>query len=601
MADISKIKTPDGTTYDIKDSTARANSGVTGVKGNAESSYRTGQVNVTPANVGAVAKAGDTMTGMLTAKANQYAESATTAGINMNNSDISNANGIYFGDTSDSAGEGLNFYRDASHWDSFYILNGTPYISVNREKGAVGTRQALYYHPPYQSGTSDIVMRSYIDRLRANRLAFLPADQIIIEKTTDGGTTWTDYGATDAQKTALFNSNGGGNIILPLLNNVKSTNCGIRITFTAMKYNVPAGTAETAKYNYWNSSYVSAQERYTSLDRFWFWLGANSDTLRIRVYRATGANSTNWVTIFDTDFGATGWSGSDWVSFSGSTFGGGTTQTGNYWNYRITFFSRMKDGSTSFASNNTQSIYEIRGYGENAWGIANSLMYRDHLYNFDGSQNATFPAKVTATGGFSGALTGNVTGNLTGTASKATADASGNTITSYYAPKSTAVTNVALATNKITKTINGTTTDVVTASTTSSYGITKLNSATNSTSTTEAATPSAVKTAYDLANTANGTANSALSGVNGTLIYDHTYTISNGVATFTPHVYQKGVEVTGNYAASCFTWKYRLDDDISGTPTLIDISTDSSTKGCSVAIANLGYGGHVIGSFTPPS
>lgn len=55
MAELSKITTPDGTTYDIKDATARANSGVTGVKGSAESSYRTGNVNITAANVGAYA------------------------------------------------------------------------------------------------------------------------------------------------------------------------------------------------------------------------------------------------------------------------------------------------------------------------------------------------------------------------------------------------------------------------------------------------------------------------------------------------------------------------------------------------------------------
>lgn len=39
--------------------TTFSNSGVTGVKGNAESSYRTGQVNLTPANIGAVALSGD--------------------------------------------------------------------------------------------------------------------------------------------------------------------------------------------------------------------------------------------------------------------------------------------------------------------------------------------------------------------------------------------------------------------------------------------------------------------------------------------------------------------------------------------------------------
>ena len=38
---------------------------VTGVKGNAESSYRSGNVNLTPENIGAVAKSGDTMTGTL--------------------------------------------------------------------------------------------------------------------------------------------------------------------------------------------------------------------------------------------------------------------------------------------------------------------------------------------------------------------------------------------------------------------------------------------------------------------------------------------------------------------------------------------------------
>ena len=38
---------------------------VKGVKGNAETDYRTGNVNLTPANIGAVNKTGDTMTGNL--------------------------------------------------------------------------------------------------------------------------------------------------------------------------------------------------------------------------------------------------------------------------------------------------------------------------------------------------------------------------------------------------------------------------------------------------------------------------------------------------------------------------------------------------------
>ena len=103
-------------------------------------------------------------------------------------------------------------------------------------------------------------------------------------------------------------------------------------------------------------------------------------------------------------------------------------------------------------------------------------------------------------------------------------------------------------------------------------------------------------TEYDIKDTvARGTANTALSGVNGALIYDHTYTISNGVATFAPHVYCKGAEVTTDYAASCFTWKYRLID---GSEVSL---TTKSDRGCDVTISNMGLGGHVIGTFTPPA
>ena len=52
----------DGTTFTF---TQQDNNSVTGVKGNAESSYRTGQVNITPANIGALPLSGGTLTGNL--------------------------------------------------------------------------------------------------------------------------------------------------------------------------------------------------------------------------------------------------------------------------------------------------------------------------------------------------------------------------------------------------------------------------------------------------------------------------------------------------------------------------------------------------------
>lgn len=386
MANISAIKLPNGTTYTIKDTisgyttntgtitkvqtTAGAhttvnvssgavsfnvptktshltndsgfitNAGVTGVKGNAESSYRTGQVNLTAANIGAI---------------------------------LSNSNG-----------------------NTQYLLR-----------------------PLQLNGLRDVTLDAKINTLRANRLAFLPADQIIIEKTTDGGSTWTDAGVADSTKVGLF-SETRADVSIPLLNGVKNINCGLRITITGMKYNVPSGTTETSKYNYWNSNYIVSTERYNQLKEMYFWVSANSDTISVKVERATGAASTTWNTIFDnSSYGMTGWSGNDYIRFTPDVFGGSTAQTGNYWNYRLTFFTRGPGGSTTLSGTNTssrQTISEIRGYGDTWWTAGNEYAANDKIYTHDYLKNVTFPAKVTASGGFSGNLTGNVTGNVSGSA-----------------------------------------------------------------------------------------------------------------------------------------------------------------------------------------
>ena len=64
---------PTKTSHLTNDSGFITNAGVTGVKGNSESSYRTGQVNLTAANIGAVALSGGTMTGNLIVPATRIA------------------------------------------------------------------------------------------------------------------------------------------------------------------------------------------------------------------------------------------------------------------------------------------------------------------------------------------------------------------------------------------------------------------------------------------------------------------------------------------------------------------------------------------------
>ena len=60
--------------YEVSDTVSlmRLSGSVTGVKGNAESTYRTGDVNITPANIGAVDKTGDSMSGVLAIGQNNY-------------------------------------------------------------------------------------------------------------------------------------------------------------------------------------------------------------------------------------------------------------------------------------------------------------------------------------------------------------------------------------------------------------------------------------------------------------------------------------------------------------------------------------------------
>lgn len=61
---IKNILNTHQTKLDTIEEGAQANT-VTGIKGNAESSYRTGKVNLTPANVGALPLTGGTLTGTL--------------------------------------------------------------------------------------------------------------------------------------------------------------------------------------------------------------------------------------------------------------------------------------------------------------------------------------------------------------------------------------------------------------------------------------------------------------------------------------------------------------------------------------------------------
>ena len=289
---------------------------------------------------------------------------------------------------------GMKCYR--TDLKATYTYNGSSWIRDVDENGTVSEANiapitGATYVPP--------LARALIDNCRANKLAFLPADQIIVEKTVDGGKTWTDAGVSDSAKASVFSGVQTGVFSIPQIDGKMNTLCGLRITFSAMKYNVPSGTTETEKYKYWTKDYVKSQERYCTLDYFWFWLSASNNAISVKLESATGGNPNNWVTRYDGGLHMTGWSGPDIIKVGSNAFGGGTSQTGNYWNYRFTCMTVPTSGQSKLGTGyetQVQQIFAIRGYGDRTWGISNNLMNIDTIYSVGVDKSTTFPATVSA-------------------------------------------------------------------------------------------------------------------------------------------------------------------------------------------------------------
>lgn len=226
------------------------------------------------------------------------------------------------------------------------------------------------------AGYAGPIEAAHIDVLRANRLAFLPASGIKIEYSIDGGATWIDYGATDDQKVSLFAMRMGSAIPFYTGKHTKADECTtkdqLRITITPV-------------------------DRYASVNMLYLWVSVAGTTATVDIARSTiGAKET--FTDVRTDVPISGWSGPNEVRFSQGTFGGGSTQNYNAYSYRFTFKNKA-DGKGSV------SVMDIRMYGPSAWGTANSMMEKDHIYSWDTNQNVSFPAQVTATK-FNGSATG---------------------------------------------------------------------------------------------------------------------------------------------------------------------------------------------------
>lgn len=245
----------------------------------------------------------------------------------------------------------------------------------------------------------DLVAQGIIPNTGANRFAFLPSDQIILEQSKDAGQTWEAYpNQSDTIKGRLFLGTDISSVVtIPTKDGAKSCDCMLRISITGQKFNVPEGTPETNKFNYWNKDYILSSERYFNPNLYSIYLNSTGDSIQLTLEMYDGYGQLKSTQVYDK---LQGYSGRNNLRGTASTFGGGITQLSNNWTYRFIFRTQCNDGSfddSNLNQNNltsTQAIYGIQSFSNSCYVSPNSMMRNNHIYDYDYLQNASFPGNI---------------------------------------------------------------------------------------------------------------------------------------------------------------------------------------------------------------
>lgn len=224
------------------------------------------------------------------------------------------------------------------------------------------------------SGSFGPMDAAMIPRLGANRFAFAEPGGITIEYSTNGGSTWTDYGATDAQKLSLTSTGNRFTVGKRTAAGTSTVNDQLRITFDTHLCGI-----------------------YSELNKFCISLSTEGSTgCTCTIDIATHAAPTNFVTVTTADVG--GWSGYNIINTNKfTTYGNSDNQ---YQKVRFTF--KISGVNTSYKG---LTIFSISAFGGMGWSTPSSLARNGDMYTYDEYQNVTFPKQVTATQ-FNGNATG---------------------------------------------------------------------------------------------------------------------------------------------------------------------------------------------------
>lgn len=208
-----------------------------------------------------------------------------------------------------------------------------------------------------------------VQELGANRFAFGNPQGITIEYSNDGGNTWKDYGASDAQKLRL-------------------TTIGYAFTIGKVKSSTPANDMLRITIDTYNKTGIGC---YTELNKFVINISTQGSIgCYCTIQKALQSTPTKFLNVVS-KINIRGWSGYNVINVPTiTTFG--YSEKSQYGRLRFIFGNTGND--TLYDGLAINSIYAFGGAG---WIVPSNMAKNGHLYSYDYGQNATFPAKVTAT------------------------------------------------------------------------------------------------------------------------------------------------------------------------------------------------------------
>lgn len=242
--------------------------------------------------------------------------------------------------------------------------------------------ETISWGGPNLAGSTGVVDTLLNNQLRPNRFSGFKPAGTTIEYSTDGGSSWTNYGASDAQKLALFTTSVGLRLVPS--GNV-TNNSQLRITMDTMTGGC-----------------------YTQINKIMIYISTSySNGCKVTIDASLGNDPTNFSLKICENQAISGWSGWNVINKTFTTYGNTSSAGYQYGKIRFTF---KHDSITSGYEANGLTVYSIYGYGGVGWNVQNNLARSDHAYTYDQNLNVTFPGTVSATGFSGNASTATKTG-----------------------------------------------------------------------------------------------------------------------------------------------------------------------------------------------